>query len=57
MARNKGVQAPILAISLIMDEDYLRHISGKISNKLSYIKVVNELGMNYLEKETWTQKL
>ncbi len=57
MARNKGVQAPILAISLIMDEDYLRHISGKISNKLSHIKVVNELGMNYLEKETWTQKL
>ena len=57
MARNKGVQAPILAMSLIMDEDYLRHICGKISNKLSYIKVVNELGMNYLEKETWTQKL
>ena len=57
MARNKGVQAPMVAISLIMDEDYLRHISGKISNKLSYIKVVNELGMNYLEKETWTQKL
>lgn len=57
MARNKGVQAPILAMSLIMDEDYLRHISDKISNKLSYIKVVNELGMNYLEKETWTQKL
>lgn len=57
MARNKGVQAPILAMSLIMDEDYLRHISGKISNRLSHIKVVNELGMNYLEKETWTQKL
>lgn len=57
MARNKGVQAPILAMSLIMDEDYLRHISGKTSNKLSYTKVVNELGMNYLEKETWTQKL
>lgn len=51
------MQAPILAMSLIMDEDYLRHISGKISNKLSYIKAVNELGMNYLEKETWTQKL
>lgn len=57
MARNKGVQALVLAISLIMNEDYLRHISGKISNILSYIKVVNELGMNYLEKETWTQKL
>ena len=57
MARNKGVQALVLAISLIMNEDYLRHISGKISNKLSYTKVVNELGMNYLEKETWTQKL
>ena len=51
------MQAPILAMSLIMDEDYLRHISGKTSNKLSYTKVVNELGMNYLEKETWTQKL
>ena len=51
------MQALVLAISLIMNEDYLRHISGKISNILSYIKVVNELGMNYLEKETWTQKL